>query len=189
MIYFTADTHFHHKSVIEYCNRPAKDVEEMNALLVERWNSKVGNQDEMYFLGDFAFCGTNKATTILDQLNGKKYWIRGNHDYNLAKKVGHYFEWIKDYHVLRIHDRYQSDSGEWTQYHQAIVLMHFPILSWENMQHGSWHLHGHCHGNLQDIGTTRLDIGVDTNNLYPYSYEEIRKIMVMRSVVPFDHHK
>ena len=188
MIYFTADTHFYHKAIIKYCNRPARDVEEMNALLVQRWNSAIGPEDEVYHLGDFAFCGKTKAIEILEQLNGKKHWILGNHDRQLGKKVGAFFDSIQDYKVLRVHDSYQTDEGEFQQYHQPIVLMHFPILSWENMQHGTWHLHGHCHGNLAPTKACRMDVGVDTNNLFPYSYEQIKKIMVMRSIVPVDHH-
>lgn len=199
MIYFTADTHFYHYNIIKLCNRlPYFNLDEysreiatdmMNKRLIERWNERIKSGDEVYHLGDFAFCGKDKAITILEQLNGVKYWIRGNHDHDLAKKVGVFFEWVKDYHVLRVHDKSQQDDGEWGQYHQPIALMHFPILSWENMHHGTWHLHGHCHGNLEKSKGMRMDVGVDTNNLYPYSYEDIKKEMIMRTIVPVDHHK
>lgn len=203
-IYFTADTHFYHYNIIEFCGRPIvqgtwpgnipgwmsreEAINEMNSVLVARWNERIKPNDEVYHLGDFAFCGVTKARDILDQLNGRKYWIRGNHDHALAKKVGDYFEWIRDYYVLRVHDSYQTDTGAEQQFHQAICLMHFPMLSWENMHHGYWHLHGHCHGSLPDFGGLRMDVGVDTNNLYPYSYQEIKNIMALRSVSKVDHH-
>jgi calcineurin-like phosphoesterase family protein len=130
----------------------------------------------------------------LAQLNGIKHWIRGNHDYGLAKKpdVASFFQWIRDYYVLKVHDKLQSDEDEKEyQYHQPIVLSHFPILSWDGMSHGTWHLHGHCHGSIDKTWNatgTRMDVGVDTNNLYPYSYEDIKNHMALRTVTPVDHH-
>lgn len=201
-IFFTSDTHFYHKAIIGYCNRlgggvlnqPADvQVATMNQLLIERWNEKITNDDEVYFLGDFAFCGTQKAVDVIKQLRGRKYWIRGNHDYSLSKKDGvkEHFEWIKDYYMLHVHDKYQpeDEDEEIKQYHQEIVLCHFPILSWDGMARGAWHLHGHCHGSLgPDIGL-RMDVGVDTNSLSPYSYTDIKQRLVLKTVVPVDHHR
>jgi calcineurin-like phosphoesterase family protein len=162
----------------------------MNALLISNWNSRIKPDDEVYHLGDFAFAGITKVVPILEQLNGKKYLIRGNHDYGIAKKPDFLknFEWIKDYYLLKVHDSFIDEEENVKQYHQPIALMHFPILSWDGMAHGSWMLHGHCHGSLPQTKMMRMDVGVDTNNLFPYSYEEIKKIMTLRTIVPVDHH-
>ena len=45
---------------------------------------------------------------------------------------------------------------------------------WNKSHYGSWELYGHSHGTLEPIGK-QLDVGVDTNNFYPYSFEDIKK--------------
>ncbi len=60
-----------------------------------------------------------------------------------------------------------------------IVACHFPILSWRNMHHGSWMLHGHSHGRLDNTGAgKRLDVGVDAAGCcVPLSLEQIQALM------------
>jgi len=197
MIYFTSDTHFYHNAIIDHCNRPIpgwmnrdERVEEMHRQIIEAWNTKITSQDEVYHLGDLSFAGVERTQKVLDQLNGTKYLIRGNHD-NPKESISKYFKWVKDYYVLKVHDTYEveGEDNKVQQYHQPIVLSHFPFLSWDNMAHGSWHLHGHCHGSLKDTGVMRLDVGVDTNKMAPYSYEDIKHLMILRTVTPVDHHK
>ena len=90
--WFTSDYHFGHENIIEYCNRPFKDVEEMNNTIIENHNSRVSPEDTVFFLGDFCFHngpsgkegeGTQtKSQSYLDKLNGKMIMIKGNHDKN-----------------------------------------------------------------------------------------------------------
>jgi len=186
-VYFTSDTHFWHKHIIEYCQRPWANVEEMNAGMIARWNSRIQPDDEVHFIGDFAFCGTTKAQDVFAQLAGRKHLILGNHDYQSAKKLG--WESMRDYALIRPHIEYQDDEGELKKIPHPIVLCHFPILSWDGMAHGSWHLHGHCHGSLKDTGALRMDVGVDPNDWFPVSLEEVQAKMALRTVVPVDHHR
>ena len=51
MIYFIADTHFNHRNIIEYCNRPFKDTNEMNEYIIQKWNSVVKEEGKIYVFG------------------------------------------------------------------------------------------------------------------------------------------
>lgn len=53
--FFIADTHFNHANIIRYCKRPFSNVEEMNNVLIENINSKVGEADILWHLGDWGF--------------------------------------------------------------------------------------------------------------------------------------
>lgn len=206
-IWFTSDTHFYHKQIIEFCNRPVPGIWEKNPLspgeplytteqqtammndwLIANWRAKVKPTDEIYHLGDFFFCGQQAAAAILKQLPGRKHWIKGNHDYKLTKQLSQFFESIQNYKFIHVPLKYEDDDGKLQQYNQPIALFHFPIMSWDGMAHGSWHLHGHCHGSLADTGGLRLDMGVDCWNYNPVSIEEVQNEMALRSVRGVDHH-
>jgi calcineurin-like phosphoesterase family protein len=175
MIYFTADNHFCHFSIIKHCQRPFLDERVMNNEMIHRWNSVVKRNDEIYILGDFIYKGKGKdANEILSRLNGKKYLIKGNHEKYLDDKEFNYdaFEWVKDYYVLSAEDL-------------KIVLFHFPILSWYNSHHNSIHLYGHVHNSgilypefgetLKVLGKRAINVGVDVNDFYPVSIYEIKQ--------------
>lgn len=52
--FFTSDTHFGHANIINLCKRPFRDVNHMNDMLVENWNSVITDDDIVFHLGDFA---------------------------------------------------------------------------------------------------------------------------------------
>jgi len=55
MYYFTADEHYGHTNIIKYCKRPFNSIEEMDATLIENFNSKVTKADHTIHVGDFTF--------------------------------------------------------------------------------------------------------------------------------------
>jgi calcineurin-like phosphoesterase family protein len=86
-IFVISDTHFNHKNVIAYCNRPFSSVEEMNTSLIKSWNDAVSDNDIVVFCGDFclaAYDSKNKAAEKVSHwasmLNGRKIIVKGNHD-------------------------------------------------------------------------------------------------------------
>jgi len=169
-IFFTSDHHFGHKGVIKHSNRPFQSVEEMNEIMIQRWNKKVKRNDIVYHLGDIGLTSSNKLIPIIDRLNGLIHLIKGNHD-NFNQDCASRLEWIKDYYELKLPDPDSTNN-------QLLVLMHYPLMTWKGKYSGSYHLFGHSHGKLKGFNKKNsLDVGVDCHDFYPISYEEVRGIM------------
>lgn len=169
MKYYTSDLHFYHAKVIGYETRPFDTLEQMHENLISKWNTKVEPTDEVFVLGDFAFCHGSAANQLLDCLQGRKYLILGNHD-SFAKESSFdttKFEWIRDY--AKIHD-----DGH------KVILFHYPIAVWDCKHHDSVHLYGHVHTNkttshplAADLGENAFNVGVDVNDFEPKTLSEL----------------
>jgi calcineurin-like phosphoesterase family protein len=175
-VWFTSDTHFGHKSIIQYCNRPWGFVHQMDEGLIQAWNDRVKPSDDVFHLGDFSFHNAQYTIdNILPRLSGRLHLIEGNHDKIMRKHPDQFTSMAKLKNV-------KVDG-------KMLVLCHFPLLSWEGRHKGWWHLHGHCHGNLpDDPGAARLDVGVDANNYAPVSFWSIQRRLEARVDKPVDHH-
>jgi calcineurin-like phosphoesterase family protein len=176
--FFTADLHLGHANAIKYCNRPFTSTHEMNASLIANWNAVINETDDVFLVGDVSFSGPDQTCNMLKSMHGKKFLVAGNHDARLRrrKEFADCFEWVKDYHELFVQDK-DAPGGR-----QLIVLCHFPMLSWNHSNHGSWMVHGHCHGNLNNAATgmKRHDCGVDPNQYFPIRYTDLKRILSER---------
>jgi len=143
----------------------------MDNALIRNWNDTVTPKDDIYILGDFTMRPAEEAHRYLTRLNGRKYFIRGNHDRFLDKFELYEsdFVWVKDYHRLI----YEG---------QRIVMFHYPILEWDQLHRGAYHCYGHVHNNkvsrerlaVLDNGRA-FNVGVDVNDYRPVSIKVIFK--------------
>lgn len=102
--YFTSDTHFGHKNIIEYTGRPWPDVPSMNDALIANWNSVVMPEDTIYHIGDFAMGPKTEHKGFMDRLNGRKILIRGNHDQTVTKMLALGFNEVHNSLLVRLDD-------------------------------------------------------------------------------------
>ena len=81
MRYYIADPHFFHGNLNTKMDRRGfAGVEEMNAYMLQRWNEKVRENDEVMILGDLSWGKAEETNELLGKLNGRLYLIQGNHD-------------------------------------------------------------------------------------------------------------
>jgi len=160
--WFTADTHFGHARIIQYCNRPFQDAEEQDEAILERFNSVIKPGDLLYHLGDICW-STFNLSKFFGRLNTQEvHLIKGNHDNKHGSEYSR-FRSVSDLKHLSV-----GVDGTIT----AFVLCHYPMRTWKSKGRGGYHLYGHVHGRMPGLDRS-MDVGVDTNNFYPYSAEEI----------------
>jgi calcineurin-like phosphoesterase family protein len=161
VIYFTADTHFGHKNIINFCRRPFADINEMREKMINSINARVGEKDELWHLGDFGLhLRTDDCKELLKRIVCKHTrLILGNHDEN---QHGQCFEQYYQAHILKFN-------------HQSFYLSHYPLRSWRQ----NFQLHGHEHGTMKAM-VGQLDVGVDNHCASytvpfgtPWSLEEV----------------
>jgi len=142
MRYYTADPHFFHEALNTHMDkRGFKNAEQMNAYMIEKWNQKVRQKDEVVIIGDLSWGSPQETNALLEQLHGKLYLIEGNHDHILKNKAvnSSRFVWIKPYAEL-------SDNN------RKVVLCHYPIMCYNGQYRlntkgvpKTYMLYGHVH--------------------------------------------
>lgn len=174
--FLCSDHHWWHTAVLKYSNRPFSSVEEMNEIMIQRWNEKITKKDKVIYLGDFCLANKTKTLEILNRLNYSEIFITpGNHDKSL-RGLKDRFAVYNDIFNIEILDQY-------------LVCCHYSLRTWNRMHNGAIHCHGHSHGGIkhnESHGKT-MDVGVDTNNFYPYHWDEIKERMDKISYQP-NHH-
>lgn len=157
-VFVTSDLHLDHANIIKYCKRPFLDTADMNKVLVRNWNNTVSNKDTVYFLGDLAYGrGSRTADYWLKQLNGKVFFIKGNHD--VSNEIKLYDDFILEYANYKF------------------FLTHRP----ENIPSGwnDWAICGHSHNNnlheypFIDKENKRINVSVELTKYKPVDMDFI----------------
>ena len=195
--FITSDLHLGHKNIINFMPQSRgqfKTIDDMNEQIIMNINQIASSPDDtLYILGDIAFCSPKKACDFLSRIIARKVIVWGNHD----RKLRHSSEFINRYEELRIvfTADYVSKHIEFSDdVKYPIVLMHFPIWSFEGQGNGAVHLHGHNHStgaNKYTFGRKQrvMDIGMDGNNLFPYDMEEVIHQLQFHEFCRADKHR
>lgn len=159
--FFTADWHLFHPAIINFCKRPFKNEDAMRAALIRNCNEVVGPGDVVYHIGDFAMLRRDQISKIgpvLDKLNGTHILVLGNHDEGKPftyERLG----------FLTVHTAliYNSD----------VILRHDPAAC--VVQADKLWLVGHVHNLFKCVNAPIrcYNVGVDVNNFYPVTLEQI----------------
>lgn len=188
--WFISDTHFGHANIIGFCNRPFASVEEMDAVMIVRWNETVAYGDTVYHLGDLCLGGIEEAAGYLRRLNGQIHILQGNHD-------GRWWSYLSGYRSAGLGrvtrclpiemlslPAYSRDGV----HPRTLVLCHYPLASWESKTHGAWHLYGHVHNNPEPDGRPlpslglALNVSVELTDYRPLSLEQVASRLITKEL-------
>jgi len=114
-IWFSSDTHYGHKRIIELAKRPFSSVEEMDEVMIERHNARVRPGDQFFHVGDFAFADHDP---YLRRLNGQKFLVSGNHDHTNRLKKATLWQKVEKLMHVKMPDGLQ------------LVLCHYAMRLW-----------------------------------------------------------
>jgi len=155
-IFLVADTHLGHDKIWQEWGYREEFFE---LQIIQAWNETVSPEDTVLHLGDLTLAGFERTLEWTEQLKGKKYLIRGNHDYKPEN-------WYRELGFQTIPDAYKQvgyRDGSLMQ----ILFTHEPVLE---LPRGWFNIHGHLHGDMhRDIETTanHFDVGMDAIGYKP----------------------
>lgn len=155
--FIISDTHFGHKNIIKYENRP----ENHNEIMVKNWNNTVSKHSRVLHLGDVFLCPILEAEKWLEQLNGEKWLVLGNHDtrsIQLYERLG--FKVVGE-------PIYKETSG------LKIVFSHYPLY---DLPDGILNVHGHIHrgkGRPVIFNNKNINVSAEVINYTPVKLKEI----------------
>jgi calcineurin-like phosphoesterase family protein len=200
-IWFTSDTHFGHANIIKYCERPFRDTDHMDAVIVDNWNSIVSPEDTVYHLGDVALGTIDKSLANVGRLNGYKILVIGNHDRPfMALEKGEselayakYNEWMIRYEAVFQSVRFWRDvtTVPLDNGNREFRVSHFPYEGdhTEKVRHMSERpidvgmplIHGHVH--TKDMltfsarNTPQIHVGMDAWNYFPVAEAQVLDVL------------
>ena len=186
MIYYISDTHFRDQVIFDKCNRPFKSLDEMESIVVSKWNNKVNDEDTVYVLGDIGKDDDVLAIKIFNKLKGHKHLIVGNHDHNMIEEIkkSNVFESIKFIDLIM--------DG-----HQKVCICHYPLMDWMEFNRKGILVYGHIHNKTPKNGYAykmikdyyanlpAYNCGVDVCDFEPRTLDELIHLKVVNKDEPY----
>ena len=140
----------------------------MNEQMILNHNEYVQPDDVSIWVGDVGFGSDTKINNFVDQCNGYKILIVGNHDFNKRK--------IRHLNFDEVHLIYNLPTTE-----GEMLLTHYPM---ENIANPMFNLHGHLHAfpKLDTGHPLHYNVNCEGCGYRPASIDEVLKKVRMRKI-------
>jgi calcineurin-like phosphoesterase family protein len=205
-VWFVSDTHLFHNKSFVWEVRGHTSPEDHTNFVIGKINELVKEDDILFHLGDITLnCTEEQFEDTIKQIRCRSvYLLWGNHNspswkiyqrevaQSLKRLTQNYTSasvdgWHKEDEFEVYPFRYKNlvFLGNYVEVilnGQYIVLTHYPIHSWNNMNKGTWHLFGHMHCKNSPTNGRRLDVGWDGYKK-PLSFEEVKEIMDIKEIL------
>jgi len=176
-IFVTSDTHFGHDREFLYKPRGFNSIEEHDEAIIERWNSVVDKDDDVYLLGDLTLGDKEYGKSCIARLNGYIHVILGNHDSAAREQM-----YVED--LDNIVEVNYATIIKYKKYH--FYLSHYPSMT-ANFDSNSLHnclinLYGHTHQktNFYNEMPFIYHVGMDSHNCTPVLLDDAIKDMKVK---------
>ena len=161
MRFFISDLHLGDKNILKTENRPFCDVDEMFEVLIEKWNSVVKPEDEVFVVGDIVGlrpCSNDEIKDFFNRVNGKVTVVAGNHDKGIIDFLRSIGLVVYEYPIFL--------DNFWIVSHEPMYLMNKGPYA---------NIFGHVHGNpmYKKVSNRSFCVCVERNNYTPVSFDEI----------------
>ena len=182
-IFLTSDLHFGHDREFIWKVRGYNSCEEMNKIQIEKWNTRISDEDDVYVLGDLML-GTIDNIKHLERLKGNIHIVLGNHD-TLTREI--LYKTLPG--VVEI-----AEVGirlDCKRHHFA--LTHYPMLTGnlekESLKQMTCNFYGHTHQttNFYNDMPFTFHVGVDSHNGYPVEIDEALEEMYNKAKECIDY--
>lgn len=129
--------------------------------MIENWKNIVGKDDIILHLGDVVFGKARVFPEMFQELPGKKYLIKGNHDKRKRK-----FYRRAGFNII---EPFQSKFGEY-----SVAFSHYPQPRLVKRSPKTLNVHGHTHENIQP-DKRLINVCVEQTDYSPVWIEDILK--------------
>lgn len=173
-VFITSDHHFGHSNLLSFTDKDGDyfrgdkftSVEEMDSEMIRIWNEEVSANDKVYHLGDFCMSSSSShISRYAEALNGRKVFIRGNHDRGKLSYYAKHFKDVRSTHLL--------ETGCSPVTH--VVLSHVPIHP-RSLRLGWVNVHGHTHEKPSPHGPY-FSVCVERHDYKPIEWNHLVSIL------------
>lgn len=162
-VFIIADTHFGDTNIIKYEKRPFSSIEDMDRHIIASWNDVVNKDDMIFHIGDVGLYPLVKMKKIINQLNGKKILVMGNHDdfLTLNEWMECGFDEVYKYPII---------------YNEFIVMQHQPP-QYINSSTPFFYIYGHVHATEMYPTITKQSgcVSLERWDYAPVEFEHLKK--------------